>query len=228
MTEIIPAVLAKDINDLRQKIANVVNICNIIQIDICDGHFVPSISWPMNKNDILSFNSILNEEEGLPYWENVDFEFDLMVENASRQFDIFLKLGPKRIIFHLESEDEKELKNLIDEMDPYTRENLEIGIAINTTTDIERLSQFIYSIDFVQCMGIEHIGFQGQKFDERCIAQIKSLREKYFDLTISVDGSVNDTTAKILKDAGANRLIVGSYLNKSLDMKETIKELENL
>lgn len=228
MTEIIPAVLAKDINDLRQKIANVVNVAKVVQIDICDGKFVESTSWPMGYYDKESVALILDEEEGLPYWENVDFEFDLMVKNAIKQFDFFTRLGPKRIIFHLEAEDEKELKDFINAIDPYTRELVEIGIAINTTTDIEKLSSLINSIDFVQCMGIEQIGFQGQKFDERVLDQIKSLRSKYSDIIISVDGSVNEDTAPLLVGAGADRLVAGSVLIKSFDVRETIKELENL
>ncbi|MFA6355122.1 MAG: hypothetical protein WCW65_01725 [Candidatus Paceibacterota bacterium] len=228
MTEVIPAILAKDINDLRQKIANVVNLVHIAQIDICDGKFVESKSWPMDRDDAESVALILDEEEGLPYWENLDFEFDLMVKDAIKQFDFFVRLGAKRIIFHLEAESELELKDFINAIDPYTRENLEIGIAINTTTSILRLDPFINSIDFVQCMGISHIGFQGENFDERVLLQIKDLRSKYSDLIISVDGSVNEETAPLLVEAGANRLIAGSVLMKSFDVKETIKELENL
>jgi len=228
MTEVIPAVLAKDYNDLRQKIANVVNVSHVVQIDICDGKFVSSTSWPMGYNDKESVTLILNEEEGLPYWENLDFEFDLMVKDAIKQFDFFVSLGAKRIIFHLEAENESELKDFINSMDPYTRETLEIGIALNTTTPIEKLEPFINSIDFVQFMGIEHIGFQGQDFDDRVLLQIKELRLKYSDIIISVDGSVNEDTAPLLVKAGANRLVAGSVLMKSFDIRETMKELEGL
>lgn len=228
MTEIIPAVLAKDINDLRQKIANVVNIAHIVEIDICDGKFVESISWPMGRDDMESVALILGEEEGMPYWENLDFEFDLMVKDAIKQFDFFVRLGAKRIVFHLEAEDEKELKDFINSIDPYTRENLEIGIAINTTTEIEKLFPYINSIDFVQCMSTEHLGYQGAKFDERVINQIKNLKKIYPDLIINVDGGVNEETAPLLVEAGASRLVVGSALMRSFDVKETMKELENL
>ena len=228
MTEVIPAVLAKDINDLRQKIANVVNVSHIVQIDMCDGKFVPSSSWPMQRDDMESTAMILEEEEGMPYWENLDFEFDLMVKDAIKQFDFFVRLGAKRIIFHIEAEDEKELKDFIDSIDLYTRENLEIGIALNTTTSIEKVLPFINSIDFVQCMGIEHIGFQGEAFDERVLSKIRKLKDKYPDLIISVDGSVNENTAPLLVEAGASRLVVGSALMRSFDVKETIKKLENL
>lgn len=228
MTEIIPAVLAKDFNDLRQKIANVVNVAHIVQIDICDGKFVESKSWPMDRDDAESVALILGEQEGLPYWDNLDFEFDLMVKDAIKQFDFFVRLGAKRIVFHLEAEDEKELKEFIDSMDPYTRETLEIGVAINTNTPAEKVFPFINSIDFVQCMGIEHIGFQGEPFDERVLTQIKEIKSKYSDIIISVDGSVNEETAPLLVEAGASRLVAGSVLMKSFDVRETMKELEEL
>lgn len=228
MTEIIPAILAKDFNDLRQKIANVVNVTRVVQIDVCDGKFVESHTWPMQAYDQESVNQIIGEDEGLPYWEHVDFEFDLMIKNAINQFDFFVKLGAKRLVFHLEAEDKKNLQEFINLMDPYTRENLEIGIAINTKTEVEELLPFINSIDFVQCMGIERIGYQGEPFDARVLLQIKNLRELYPDLTISVDGSVNETTAPLLIEAGANRLIVGSALMRSFDVKSTMKELESL
>jgi ribulose-phosphate 3-epimerase len=228
MIEVIPAILAKDINDLRQKIANVVNITHIVQIDICDGRFVESISWPMGRNDIESTSLILEEQEGIPYWDDLDFEFDLMVKNSIKQFDFFVRLGAKRIVFHLEAEDENELKEFIDSIDPYTRENLDIGIAINTTTDISKIYPYINYVDFVQCMGIEHIGFQGEPFDNRVLTQISNLREKYPDLIISVDGCVNEDTAPKLVEAGANRLVAGSVLMRSFDVRETMKELEEL
>jgi len=213
---------------LRTKLAKVVGVTHLVQIDICDGKFVSSVTWPMQAYDQKSISSILEEEDGLPYWDSLDFEFDLMVKDAHKQFEFFTRLGAKRVVFHIEAEEEKDLKEFLEALDMYTRENIQIGLALNTNTDIEKLSPFINLVDFVQCMGIEKIGYQGEPFDERVLAQIKDLRIKYPELIISVDGSVNEETAKALVEAGANRLIVGSALMNSYDVRETIKEFENL
>jgi len=162
MTEITPAILVNNIYELNEKLAKFVNITNTVQIDICDGKFVQSISWPMQQGDKPSIERVLEEEEGLPFWESLDFEFDLMVINAHKQFDFFARLGAKRIIFHIEAETEKDFKEFLESMDPYFKDNIQIGIAINTTTSIDKLAPFINHVDFVQCMGIEHIGFQGE------------------------------------------------------------------
>jgi len=228
MTEVTPAVLAEDFSELNEKLAKFVNITKMVQIDVCDGKFVPSISWPMGQRDGGSIERILNEEEGLPFWEQLDFEFDLMVLNAHKNFDFFARLGVKKIIFHLEAETEDSFKEFLESLDPYFKDNIEIGLAINTTTDIKKLDQFINHVDFIQCMGIENIGFQGEPFDEKVLNQIKEIRAKYPEIKISVDGSVNENTAPLLVKAGANRLIVGSALMQSCDIREKIKEFENL
>jgi len=228
MTEVTPAVLVKDFEELKEKLSKFVNITKMVQIDICDGKFVPSVSWPMGRNDEESVQTILDEEEGMPYWEQLDFEFDLMVLNAHKQFDFFTRLGAKRIIFHLEAETESSFKEFLESLDPYFKDNIDIGIAINTGTDIKKLEPFINCVDFVQCMGIERIGFQGEPFDERVLGQIKDLRLKYPELKISVDGSVNENTAPLLIKAGANRLVIGSLLLQSYDIRETIREFERL
>lgn len=229
MIEVIPAILVEDYEQLRAQLSRVASLVKVVQIDMCDGKFTPHATWPMQAGDESSVQGILNEEEGLPYWDYVDFEFDLMIINAHEQFEFFTRLGAKRLVFHLEAEgDTDKFKEFLEGIDMYTRENIEIGVAINNTTDVAKLGKIISSVDFVQCMGIEHIGLQGEPFDERVLNQISSLRATYPELIISIDGSVNEKTAPLLVKAGANRLIVGSALMSSLDIRETLKNLENL
>jgi len=228
MTEITPAILVENFNELNEKLAKFVNITNIVQIDICDGNFVPNTSWPMHQKDGESLRTVLDEEEGLPFWQSLDFELDLMVINAHKQFDFFTRLGARRIVFHLEAENELDFAEFLESLDPYFKDNIEIGLALNTTTNIDKLEPFINHVDFIQCMGVLHIGFQGEPFDEKVLIQIKDLREKYPEIKISVDGSVNKNTAPLLLEAGANRLVIGSALLNSYDIGETIKEFELL
>src|SRR3989344_5396309 len=133
MADIIPAVLPKNYEDLKNKISLVRGIVGFVQVDICDGIFVKSITWPFlskadNENFLSNnfdnhFRKILNEEEGMPFWEDIDFELDLMVERAVENFNIYAKLGPKRIIFHLEAQKNlEEFKNFLEGIDTYVRD----------------------------------------------------------------------------------------------------------
>ena len=61
--EIIPAVLAKDYEEMKDKIALVRGIVPMVQIDLCDGVFVGNKTWPFSTGgtDDVKFKSILNE-----------------------------------------------------------------------------------------------------------------------------------------------------------------------
>jgi ribulose-phosphate 3-epimerase len=231
MIDVIPAVLSQNYEDLKNKIALVRGLVPVVQIDLCDGIFVPNKTWPFSTGggDDINFRAILNEEEGMPFWEDIDFELDMMVADAVSNFDIYTKLSPKRIVFHLEAVGGlEEFKHFLEGMDVYIRDAIEIGLAINIETPVGQIFSFVNHVDFVQCMGIEKIGFQGQDFDERVLIQIKTLKEKFPDLIISVDGGVNLKTAPALVNAGVSRLVAGSLILKSQNIRETISELENL
>jgi ribulose-phosphate 3-epimerase len=231
MIDVIPAILSQNYEDLKNKIALVRGIVPVVQIDLCDGIFVQNKTWPFSTGGANDFNfqKILNEEEGMPFWEDIDFELDLMVADAVENFDIYTKLSPKRIVFHLEAVGNlEEFKHFLEGMDVYIRDAIQMGLAINTATPVEQIFPLINHVDFVQCMGIEKIGFQGQDFDERVLSQIKSLKEKFPDLIISVDGGVSLKTAPALVGAGATRLVAGNAILKSQNIRETISELEEL
>ncbi len=231
MAEIIPAILPKNYEDLKNKIALVRGMVNLVQIDICDGVFVPSKTWPFTTGgaDDYNFHKILNEEEGMPFWEDIDFELDLMVMDAVENFDVYTKLGPKKIIFHIEAVGNLEnFKDFLEGIDMYIREAIEMGIAIDIKTPIEKIFPLVDKVDFVQCMGIDKVGFQGQEFDKKVLENIKILKGKFPDLPISVDGGVNFETAPILINAGATRLIIGSAIFNTDDIIGTIEEFRNL
>jgi ribulose-phosphate 3-epimerase len=231
MIEVIPAIMPRNYDDLKNKISLVRGIAPIAQIDICDGIFTSSRTWPFDEidNPSSNFNRIMGEQEGMPFWEEIDFELDLMVVDAVENFDLYTKLGPKRIIFHIEAQaDSESFRHFLEGIDMYVRDAIQIGVAINPDTAVEKIFPIVPHIDFVQCMGIEHIGFQGEPFDERALSHIKTLKEKFPSIIISVDGGVNLETASSIIDAGADRLVAGSAIFKTQDIREAIEEFESL
>jgi ribulose-phosphate 3-epimerase len=231
MIEIIPAILPKNYEDMKDKIALVRGHAELVQIDFCDGIFVPSRTWPFSTGggDDYYFQRIINEQEGMPFWEDLDFELDLMVADAISNFDIYTKLSPKRIIFHLESVgNTEEFKDFLEGIDVYVRDSIEMGIAIGLTTPIEQIYPLANSVDFVQVMGIEKIGIQGEEFSAKAIEYVKNLREKFGDLPIAVDGGVNLENALKLIDAGATRLAIGSAIFNTTDIIYSIEEFKQL
>ena len=236
MTEIIPAILPNDFDDLREHLALVRGIAPMVQIDVTDGDFVPDATWPYINDGDNVFERLANEEEAMPYWQEVDFEIDMMVQQAEESVLKWVNAGARRIVLHVESRTdiEKALREVRDiSNDPDSVLYTPVGVALNTTTDRSEVTKWlnerdVYQADFVQCMGIERIGYQGQEFDERVLDHIEALRNDYSDMPITVDGSVNTDTAPQLVEAGATRLVAGSAIFEHDDVSTAIDDLKNV
>ena len=228
--EIIPAILPDNFADLLGHIEALEGTARTVQVDVCEGIFVPNTCWPY-KNDKGELEKITSGDEGLPAWEGVDYEVDLMVKNPKADAKKWIDAGAKRIIFHVESGGVKEAIEMLKQDYMYVKEDdlLEVGVAINIDTPISALENIIDDISVVQCMGIARIGFQHEKFDERVIGKIKEIREKYPEVAISVDGGVDFENAKKLLDAGATRLIAGhSVFQGELEPRDSVNKFNDI
>lgn len=240
MIEVLPAIIPESYEDLTYKMSLVKGIANLVQVDVCDGKFVKSKSWPYVGDYEGHFERITqDEEEGFPFWQNIDFEADLMIRATYESVEKWIKAGAKAVILHVESAPNiLEIIEQLRKIYGYSGDsiaNVEIGVAINIDTPNEILYKFLEKdsqgrrlADSVQFMGIRRIGYQGQEFDNEVFEKISSLRKKYPDLTISVDGGVSfDNNVELIK-SGANKLISGSAIYDSDDMKEAIEEMKNV
>lgn len=234
MIEIIPAIMPKSFHDLADKADLVRSFVPLAQIDIMDGKFVKSKSWPYMESASPSgehFERLVSQEELLPFFDEIDYELDLMIDEPEKHIFEWLPLGASRLIFHIEAIRDIELFFAHDIWKEGAREIggqkvIEIGLAINAGTPIEEIIPHVGKIDLVQCMGIEKIGYQGQPFDERVLEMINQLRTLAPNLPISVDGGVNIETAPLLRAAGATRLVSGSAVFGAEDIPEAIEALK--
>src|SRR3989344_3866924 len=232
MTEVIASVLPfKTYEELKNKIAALRSVVSTIQIDLCDGIYMPSQTWPFTSGGFedYDFQKIMNEEQGLPFWDEFDFELDLMVADAVENFDTYMKLGPKRMIFHLEAmENPEDFRNFFEGIDLYIRDIIEIGVAFKPGTPLEKVFSLVPFVDFVQCMGNDKIGISGISLDKKVYSIIESLRDKYPELAIEVDIGITEETAPKLVEAGATKLITGSVLFNSYDKIGMVERFRNL
>lgn len=225
--EIIPAIIPNDYNEISQKAKQVLGFTKIIQLDLIDGKYVKNKTWPFNDIEGIDWQNILTEASGMPHWNDVDYEIDLMLEDAPKHFNDLVIMGPKRIVFHFPKDTEKvlALKDFIKNLDSYYKNELEIGIAYEASTNNQDILDITDDIKFVQCMGINQVGFQGAEFDETVFDRIKFVKENLPEKIISVDGGVNLDTIESLYDAGVTRFVCGSVIFTDESPKLAIDEL---
>jgi len=220
--EIIPAIIPKSFEHLKSQLALVKGIVHLVQIDITDGIFAPTKTWPFVEEDI-NFEKIKNQKEGMPFWEDLNFEFDLMIKNPEKTIDDWINVGASALIIHIESTNE--IENLIEKIKD---RNILIGVSLNPNTENEKVYQLVDKINFVQFMGNDKIGYHEVELDEKVYKKINDFRNKYPKVPISIDIGVNKETIPHLVKSGANRLISGSSVFNSDDIKKTIEKLKEL
>lgn len=224
-TEIIPAILPKDFTEVADKVSQVQGLVKTVQIDVCDGQFVPNATWPYKKPDD-SFRKIVEEQDGLPGWKDLDFEIDLMVNRPEEVVDDWIAAGATRLIIHVESKGD--LAKAIESL----KGRAEVGLALNEDTAVDTIGDPRFRVhegyvQFIQLMGIDRIGFQGQAFDPKVIGRINEVRLKYPALPISIDGGVSLETAPQLVAAGATRLVSGSAIFAGGNAYEAIQQFKH-
>ncbi len=238
MIEVTPAILEPDLESVRDKLARVNGISPTVQLDVCDGKFVVSKTWPYVRGGMEEFARITSEDDGLPFWDSIDYEVDLMVRHPEEVVNDWIKAGAKAVVLHLET-----TPDVLDLIESLRAEygtakdeafGLQIGLSINVDTPNEDMYEVLDMVDedgdsivdYVQFMGIAQVGFQGQELDERVFEKISDLRNLYPNLPISVDGGVNFDNAADLISAGATRLVSGSAIFESDDVVEAIDHLK--
>lgn len=222
--EIIPAIMPDQYEEIESMTAMVKNHVSTVQLDIMDGRYVPEKTWPFVYGTDRDLQDLLSEEISLPFWDEVNYELDLMIERPEEQLETWLNLGASRIIFHHASVHSWEAIKAIDTV---VREFIVIGCAITVHDDVEDIFPLIENgtIDYVQVMGISHIGYQGEPFESRSLEIIHTLRNKYPELEIGVDGGVSSESIAELYDVGASRFVSGSAVFHRGIVSENINHL---
>jgi ribulose-phosphate 3-epimerase len=222
-TEIIPAIMASSYEDLASKISAMNGIAKVLQIDVMDGKFVDSKSWPYIKSEDRDFIKIIKQEEGLPEWQDFDFEIDLMIRDVENEASKWIAAGATRLVIHYKSEPEEIIKRTLRDC---KEKGVEVILDFELDMSIEEIIKILHDlqnevvggenkpieIDGVQVMGIDKIGFQGEKFDHKVLSYIREIKKEFPDLSISVDGGIKPEYARPLSDVGANRLVIGSAI----------------
>ena len=205
-----PSILAADFGHIASEVKKITEAgADAMHIDIMDGHFVPNLS--MGPKMVAA----INRETDL------FLDVHLMMYNPYDYIERFVEAGADRITFHIEAtEDVEETLTFI------RRCNVKAGLAFCPETGQELVVKYLDQCDLVLLMTVRP-GFGGQAFLPEVLEKIRFTHKMCAGLPcdIQVDGGIDDKTAPLCIEAGANVLVAGTYLFKAPDMKQAIRGL---
>lgn len=208
MIEVIPAILEKDFAQIESKIKLVEGLVSWVQIDMADGVLVPNTVL----HDAVQFSKLKT---------SIHRELHLMVKDPLRYLEPFVKAGFARFYAHVEA----------DTIDGFIaacyRYDVEVGLAIDGPTPVEKLQPYMDNVDCVLVMAI-NAGFSGQPYREDTTEKIRIIHDWSIDTPIAVDGAMSVENAAKVVAAGATRICTNSYLFNAPDLKEAIEKIRNL
>ena len=177
-----------------------------LHIDVMDGIFVENTSFPIEEIKQSSLISTKPLDVHLMVKDPISYINNLNLDNI------------EYITFHIELKDN--INNIINHIKSI---NKKVGISINPDTDINKLLPYINDIDMILIMSVVP-GKGGQKFMPEVLNKIDIIKQHNKDITIEIDGGINEDTIKQLHDIDI--VVVGSFITNYDNYQEQIDKLK--
>ncbi len=212
MAEILPSILSADFARLGEQVAALERAgCQMLHVDVMDGHFVPNIT--------IGPPVVASLRRTTP----LKLDVHLMIEDPDRYAPSFIEAGADQVSVHQET-----CPHLDRTVKIIQGLGARAGVVINPATPLETIDEILGVVDFVLVMSVNP-GFGGQQFIPYTLDKVRRLaakkRERGLRFPIEMDGGIGvDNVAEVVK-AGVEWVVAGSSIFGAGNPAENFEEM---
>lgn len=192
-----PSLFGADIFDLKSQIKILEKKqVDLLHIDIMDGNFVSRMAFGADHIKMIKQHT------------DIPLDVHMMVQNPEKHIDNIIKAGANIITVH------QEATNCLYHCLQLIKEaGVGAGVVLSPATSPNNIEYIKNLLDMVLIMTVNP-GEGSQKFLSDMLEKIRQVKVliKNSDIDIEVDGSIDDKTAILCQQAGANVFVSGGYI----------------
>jgi len=209
---ITPSILNADFSDLKNEIAKIADVSDLLHLDIMDNIFVPNFTF-----DFQAAEAIITQS-------SLPVDAHLMVSNVDSIAPAYAEAGCDSVTFHVEAAADISMT-----IKSIKSQGSRASIAIKPETDLNSYSDFLDDIDMILIMTVEP-GFGGQSFREDMLPKISQAKKLIGDrpIWLQVDGGISERTIEMASEAGADTFVAGSAVFNSDNPAAMVQTLRRL
>jgi ribulose-phosphate 3-epimerase len=204
-----------DLIRLADDLQRITPHADILHVDVADGYFAPAfLFFP----DLVAR---MRDVTALP------IHVHLMVSDPVllSQIDQFAEAGSDLISLHVEN------ANAAEGLDRIAAHGLKAGMVLRVETPVSSAAPWLPQLDMLTLLGTA-IGVKGQGLNPAATARLAEAGQLIAQtdrrIVLAADGGIRDTTVPLLRQAGAETVVMGSLAFGALDLAERMRWLHAL
>lgn len=212
------SVWSADLSRLADDMARIAPHADILHIDVADGHFAPALLFFPDAVAAIRKNS------------KTPIHIHLMVADniLLSQIEQFCDAGCELVSFHVENEAVADAA-----FDLLEKRNVAAGMVLRVETPVRSVAKFIPRLRFITLLGTA-IGVKGQGLNDRATQRLLAAKKLIeaanlpHRIVLAADGGIRDNTVPLLRQAGAETVVLGSLAFGAPNLAERMAWLKAL
>jgi ribulose-phosphate 3-epimerase len=205
-----------DLIRLADDLRRIESHADLLHVDVADGHFAPALLF---FPDLVAR---MRDATALPIHVHLMTSDSVLLS----QIEQFAEAGADLISVHVENHfvADEALRRL---------EALGVakGMVLRVETPVEEIDPFLDRLDFVTLLGTA-IGVKGQGLDPQATARLREaavlIARSGRSIVLAADGGIREHTVPLLREAGANTVVMGSLAFGAPDLSKRLAWLHDL